>query len=183
VSEPKRKSEASTNKGQPTANHTPLLSDPLLSDPHISTSAPSSMTRSGGIRKNSVGRVAMRTRPEWRRSRYRAIPGRELDLTLVRPTKKDTSEDRTRAFKRPPPPEAANYGRSSRQRQYRHRLDHRRNLSFGFVVHATGVADERFDSDHPCRRHHGCHCHVGRCGVLLSGKFTQLPQFSRGSQL
>jgi hypothetical protein len=31
---------------------------------HISTSAPSSMTRSGGMRKNSVGRVAMRARPE-----------------------------------------------------------------------------------------------------------------------
>jgi hypothetical protein len=78
---------------------------------------------------------------------------------------------------------ATNYGTSSRQRKYRHRLDHRRNLRFGFVVHATGVADERLDSDHPCRRHHGCHCHVGRCGVLLSGEFTQLPQFSRGSQL
>jgi hypothetical protein len=35
---------------------------PLL--PQISTSAPSSMTRSGGMRKNSVGRVAMRARPE-----------------------------------------------------------------------------------------------------------------------
>lgn len=31
--------------------------------PHISTSAPSSMTRSGGMRKNSVGRVARRVRP------------------------------------------------------------------------------------------------------------------------
>ena len=31
---------------------------------HISTSAPSSMTRSGGMRKNSVGRVAMRARVE-----------------------------------------------------------------------------------------------------------------------
>src|SRR5260370_39353462 len=33
-------------------------------NPHISTSAPSSMTRSGGMRKKSVGRVAMRTRAE-----------------------------------------------------------------------------------------------------------------------
>ena len=33
-------------------------------------------------RKNSVGRVAMRARPEYRRSRDRAIPGRGLDLTL-----------------------------------------------------------------------------------------------------
>jgi len=32
--------------------------------PHISTSAPSSMTRSGGMRKKSVERVAMRARPE-----------------------------------------------------------------------------------------------------------------------
>jgi len=31
---------------------------------HISTSAPSSMTRSGGMRKNSVGRVARRRRLE-----------------------------------------------------------------------------------------------------------------------
>ena len=35
--------------------------DPLI---HISTSAPSSITRSGGMRKNSVGRVAMRARLE-----------------------------------------------------------------------------------------------------------------------
>jgi hypothetical protein len=33
-------------------------------NPHISTSAPSSMTRSGGIRKKSVDRVATRARPE-----------------------------------------------------------------------------------------------------------------------
>jgi hypothetical protein len=52
--------------------------------PHISTSAPSSTTRFGGIRKNSVSRVAMRARPEYRRSRDRAIPGRGLRFDVAR---------------------------------------------------------------------------------------------------
>ena len=36
----------------------------ILPSAQISTSVPSSMTQSGGMRKNSVGRVAIRTRPE-----------------------------------------------------------------------------------------------------------------------
>jgi len=38
--------------------------EPSTGSAHISTSAPSSMTRSGGMRKNSVGRVARRRRLE-----------------------------------------------------------------------------------------------------------------------
>jgi hypothetical protein len=69
---------------------TPWNKPASVLSPYISTSAPSSMTRSGGMRKNSVGRVAIRTRPEKSRSRHRAIPGRALDLMLARPTKKES---------------------------------------------------------------------------------------------
>ena len=50
-----------TNRGEETL---PADHSSLCPNPHISTSAPSSMTRSGGMRKKSVGRVAMRARPE-----------------------------------------------------------------------------------------------------------------------
>jgi hypothetical protein len=58
---PIRNSTTATPRAGLDAEHT-IASATLA--PHISTSAPSSMTRSGGMRRNSAGRAVMRTRPE-----------------------------------------------------------------------------------------------------------------------